>query len=222
MFQTDYRKTLTIVATGPFAPATFHPWWFAYFKLLGEGEIQSIADNPSSIVTPEATIFKVAGFDIDVRTNRIQIGTSQENLFEPVRDLICGTLDVLEGTFIEEIGINWTLHYATPSEAAWHAAGDKLCPKTLWGEVWPKHAGMLNLQVELERNDDFQGKVNIQFQPSKVLKHGVFSSINDHYQIKRGDEHVSAADAASFIRKQWGNSKEIADRLFGDIYERTK
>jgi hypothetical protein len=218
MTQADNRRLFTIVATGAFAPAAFHPWWFAHYKLLGEVEAKG---TDQMLVTHEATIFKVAGFDVDVRTNRIQIGTSQENLFEPARDLMCGVLDVLEGTFIEEIGINWVEHYSTQTEKAWHHIGDKLVPKTMWNEIWPKHAGMLNLQVQLERTDDFNGKVNINFQPSNVIKNGVFTSINDHYSFKTEDSKFSSNEAAEFLRANWKKSKEMAEKLFKDIYEHT-
>ncbi|QHE76787.1 hypothetical protein [Hydrogenophaga sp. PBL-H3] len=218
MTQADNRRSFTVVATGPFAPGTFHPWWFAHHKLLGEVESKG---TDQVLVTPDATIFNVAGFDIDVRTNRIQIGTTQENLFEPVRDLMCGVLDVLEGTFIDELGINWVEHYSTQSEKAWHHVGDTLVPKTMWNKIWPKRAGMLNLQVQLERNDDLNGKINLNFQPSNIVKNGIFTSINDHYNLKINDAKVSSAEASEFLRKHWTSSKETAEKLFKELYEHT-
>ncbi len=89
----------------------------------------------------------------------------------------------------------------------------------MWNEIWPKHTGMLNLQLQLERLDEKMGKVNINFQPSNIVKNGVFTSINDHYSFADQGK-FSANEAANFVREQWPNSKLMAEKLFKDVYDR--
>lgn len=211
----------TIVVIGAFAPAMFHPSWFARYHLLGEKEVAVAAESKNLLVSTDISLFKVAGFDFDIKANRIQIGTTQESLFGATRDLMCGVLEVIDGVRIEQIGMNWTAHYSTPSRSAWHAAGDKLVPKTFWSSVWPKHVGMSNLTLQLERVDEEKGSVNVAFQPSSVVENGVFVSVNDHYDLKNTGKELYSSEAANYIRSRWDQSKAMAEKLFDDVYKET-
>lgn len=210
----------TLVVTGAFAPAMFHPSWFERYDLLGKNEVSAAASSANLLVSEEISLFKVAGFDFDIRPNRMQIGTTQESLFEATRDLMCSLLEVIDGAPVQQIGINWTAHYSTASSQAWHKAGDVLVPKIFWSTIWPKHVGMSNLALQLERQDDKKGHINMTFQPSPVIPNGVFLAVNDHYELK-DDKAVFSGDAAKQLRSLWAQSKEMADKLIGDVYQET-
>ncbi|MGH9875709.1 MAG: hypothetical protein ACRD9S_24900, partial [Pyrinomonadaceae bacterium] len=134
---------------------------------------------------------------------------------------VCSVLEVIDGAPVEQIGMNWAVHYSTPSRSAWHAAGDKLVPKHFWSSAWPKHVGMSNLSLQLERIDEDKGNVNIVFQPSGIVGNGVYISVNDHYELKSSDKQFYSADAAKFIQSRWNPSKEMAEKMFRDVYTET-
>lgn len=208
----------TLVVVGAFAPAMFHPLWFARYDLLGAHEVAVAAKSTNLLVSNDISLFKISGFDFEIRPNRLQIGTTQESFFQPTRDLVCSLLEIIDSAPVEMIGINWTAHYATQSRSAWHAAGDKLVPKKFWETVWPKHVGMSNLSLELERVDNDKGKVNLSFQPSSVVENGVYFSINDHYELKSTGKEIYSTEAAKFLLSRWDASKDMAERLFQDVY----
>jgi hypothetical protein len=211
----------TLVVVGSFAPAMFHPSWFARYDLLGKNETSIAAESQNLIVTSDISLFKVASFDFDIRPNRLQIGTTQENNFEATRDLMCSVLEIIDGIPIKQLGMNWTVHYTTQTKSAWHAAGDKLVPKDFWKRVWPKHVGMSNLSLQMERSDTETGSVNLVFQPSGLVANGVYVSVNDHYELKDGNGDMYSADAAKFLQTRWMKSKEVAEKIISDVYQET-
>lgn len=218
MLEALQNRGNTLVVVGAFAPAMFHPSWFARYELLGNREITVAAEATNLLVSNEISLFKIGGFDIDIRPNRMQIGTSQESLFKANRDLVCSMLEVIDGISVEQIGINWTGHFATQTGTAWHAAGDKLVPKTFWKSIWPKHVGMSNLSLEFERKDERKGSINLAFQPSSVVTNGVFLAINDHFDLKIADKVTYSTEVSAFLQTHWSESKEMAEKMFDDVW----
>lgn len=218
MLDSLQNRGSTLVVAGAFAPAMFHPSWFARYELFGEKEASVAADANGLVVSNEISIFKIAGFDIDIRPNRLQIGSAQESLFEANRDLVCSVLEVLDGAPVEQIGINWTGHFSAQTSAAWHAAGDKLVPKQFWSRIWPKHVGMSNLSLQFDRKDDEKGVINLSLSPSSLVTNGVYVAINDHYDLKPDGIDTRSVDAAKFIQSHWRESKAVADKMFEDIW----
>lgn len=197
----------------------FHPLWFEQTQLLGKKETSMAADPKSLVVSEEITVFQVSGFEVNVRPERFQVGTAQENLFGPVRDLAIGTMQILDSVPMTALGINWAAHFSLADKDQWHSAGHRMIPIDFWKAVWGKHIGMRNVTVELERSDDRPGYVQVTVQPSNVVEHGVFVSINDHYNLldKKGDRS-SAASAGALIEKQWAVSEELGSKIMSDLY----
>lgn len=218
MSEAFQHKSATVVAAGAFAPASFHPLWFERYGLLGKQEAAAAAGNSSLLVTDEIALFKVAGFDFDIRPERFQVGTPQENLFGAMRDLFCSTLNILEGTKVTAVGVNWTAHLSLPSEAAWHTAGHKMIPHDMWTKLWSKHVGMKNVTVELQREDKSSGFVQVVTQPSRVLPHGMYIHVNDHFELA-GGEPKYGPDAAKLVEERWAESGKMAEKLLQSLKE---
>ncbi|TFZ00674.1 hypothetical protein EZ313_19680 [Ramlibacter henchirensis] len=211
------NKGSTVVVAGSFAPSMFHPLWFQSNDLLGKQETKAAAEKQTLLVSDELTVFSVAGMDFHVRADRIQVGTAQENLFGPVRDLVIGTMQLLEASTVRAVGINWTAHFKLPSRDAWHAAGHKMIPYEFWARTWTKHVGMRNVTVELERKDGRGGYVQVTVQPSNVVESGVYVSVNDHYDMAKEGEPSTGAQSASLLQDQWDGSQKIAMELLEQI-----
>lgn len=217
MSEAFQNRSANVVVLGAFAPAMFHPLWFQRYDLLGEQEAKAAADPGSLLMTDELTVFKVAGFDLDIRSERLQMATTQENLFSPLRDLVASTLNVLDAAPVKALGMNWACHFGTGSLDAWHAAGHKMIPTQFWTAIWPKHVGMQHVSVQLTRNDDFKGYLQVTVQPSRVVQHGVFVSINDHYDLSGEVGNVFSSEAATLLEKQWSISEHTALGIFEGV-----
>jgi hypothetical protein len=208
------HRSVSVVVLGTFAPALFHPSWFERHDLLGQHESEVASGAQSLVVSGDVTFFSVAGFDLNVQANRFQVATAQENLFGPARDLAMGSMQLLDSTPAQALGLNWVAHFALASTDEWHAAGHKIIPIEFWKRLWGKHIGMKNVTVQLAREDDLKGHVQVALQPSNVLKNGVFVSINDHYSFA---DDMTAPGVADLIARQWRVSEQLAFRIFSGV-----
>lgn len=216
MSEAFQHNSAVCVVVGSFAPSMFHPMWFERYGLLGTQEATAGAAPEKVLITEDISLFKVAGFDFDIRPDRVQIGTTQENLFGAVRDLVSSTLNILEANKITAVGLNWATHLNLGSEAAWHSAGHKMIPIDMWKGIWPKHVGMRNVTLELVRADELAGYVQVSVQPSRVLGHGMYIGINDHFDLGKGPVRYGA-DAAKLIDEKWESSSKMAQKMFEDL-----
>lgn len=105
-----------------------------------------------------------------------------------------------------------------PSEDAWNAIGHRLLPKTPW-EGALDDPGTRDVTVEGRRPDSHLGYIRATFQPSSVVKFGVFQLVNDHYQLNGGDpkKNVPASQATATLADVWeeslSRSRSIADHV---------
>ena len=211
------RASASVVILGAFTPRMFHPIWFKSMGLLGETEVDHTAKDKSLAIVDELARFDVGAFEFFIARDRFQITTQREDYFAPLRDLMIGSLSALDHSPAKAMGLNWNIHFPTPSENAWHAVGDKLVPKSLWREIWTKHVGMQNLQVRMERDDSFTGNVNVTVQPSSVVRFGVYVDINDHHEFAAD---FTLAKVAEVLQTTWDASRIRATALFAGLYSR--
>ena len=219
MFEQAEQSTASLVVLGDFAPTIFHPRWFHDYGLLGKGETNESVDDKNFTLVPHLANFKVGQFEFQITRERFQVTTNREDYFEPMRDLAQGTFSILDNSPVRAIGFNWGVHIRTGSEAAWHAVGDRLTPKANWKELWPKHIGMQDVSMRLDRDDQFVGAINVSVQPSFTLQYAVYIGINDHFDFS-AKESFKASDAAQFIKTEWQKGQDRAKIILEGIYSR--
>jgi len=194
----------SMVVIAPFAPSVFQPVWFADQGLVGrEAAVAATKDGSGFVLFEEAAKFTLGIFDITVQKDRMQVLTTREDGVQPMVDLFVATMSLVEPLKATALGFNFAVHFRTGSERGWHKAGDLLAGKDFWNAAWPKHVGLLNLQLALSRIDDHPGQVNVHVQPSGLTQFGVFVNINDHFDFKDGK---SGPEIASFASAEWQKS----------------
>lgn len=199
-------QAVSIVLRGPFSPAIFHPSWFALHELVRRQESEAAKVD---IIHPNAAVFTTEWLQINVVNDRFLATTSQESYYEPLRDLVVGVLELLSHTPLRAMGVNRDFHYRLDSEEAWHGVGHGLAPKQHWEHVL-KQPGMLSLTVESRRPDEFDGYIRVKVEPSTSVKYGVYIQVNDHYQLKSGDEggKPGTREATRILAEQWNASMQ--------------
>lgn len=205
--------SLAVVAVGDFAPGMFHPSWFEKLNLLGKNEVERAVESEKLLVSSAQTIFSISGFEIQVHENRFQILTNREDLHQPLIDLVTSVLSILESNPIRAIGINWTIHLRAADVKKWHAFGDKMAPKEFWRQNWPHHVGLRALQIQLDKENEDDGYVNVNVEPSYEVKPGIFIRVNDHNDFKNKD----AVAASQYLSESWMRSRENAEKLINSL-----
>lgn len=208
------HAALGIVHRGHFNPAIFQPSWFAAQELIRPKEAESAEVE---IIHPQAAMFNTDWLQLLVRQDRFQATTTQASYYEPLRDLVFGTLAILSHTPIRSLGINREFQFRYPSEPDWRRIGDRLAPKEDW-QAFLKNPGLLSLTMKGVRPDGIDGYIQVKVEPSTKVEYGVYINVNDHYQLAIGEETPPGTQRArEIISSQWHNSMRQAEHIAATI-----
>ncbi len=155
---------------------------------------------------------------LEVMRDRFQATTTQQQYFEPLRDLVAGIFSLLAYTPISALGINRDFHYSLATERQWHALGHRLAPPANWPRL--SNAGLFYLSMQGERSDDVPGYTRVIVEPSPRFMHGVSVSINHHFDL--GSDDAGAQGAASlveYLASQWEQSMQESVAITQDLID---
>lgn len=191
---------MSIVLVGNFNPGIFHSAWFTKFELLPEEEAEDIADQ---VILPDFAQFSLAWLQLQVTSDRFQLSSSDPEAFNLLRDLAIGTFRILSHSPIRALGVNRDLHFRVENVERWHEIGLTVVPAKRWNGPL-KNPGMRSLLVEGERDDGYEGFVQVRVEPSRRVFPGVYVGVNDHFQLaSRPDEFVDASAAVGVLEEEW-------------------
>jgi hypothetical protein len=204
----------SIVFVGAFNPSIFQPAWFAAEGLIAKEEAE---EADLSIVHPEVVVFSAEWFSLEVTRERWHASSVQPPFFDALRDLAVGAFTILHYTPVRMVGLNRDWHFQAESEEDWHAIGHRLAPMLPWEGILT-NPGMRSLTMEGVRPDAHRGFVRVKVEPSLTVKHGIYVSVNDHYDVEDTDSAVNAADlAVQTVAESWtdslGRSAKIVEQL---------
>lgn len=171
---------MAVVVLGEFDPLLITPRWLRQADLIAAEDYESYVTD---VISPNVTVVKFGSIQLKVLTTSLEVTTEAAVDLEVARDLAAGILLSKGAPRVSAMGINRMVHFPTDLDG-YHAVGDALTPKDVWGGVLFL-PGMLNLGIVGARDDGYGGTVNVQIQPSTVIRPGVFVSVNDHYTLTR-------------------------------------
>ncbi|MER8013328.1 hypothetical protein ACIQ7S_10330 [Streptomyces griseoluteus] len=181
-------ESLTVVLVGGFQPALLQPSRLARAGLIRDLE----ADGASvTVISSDFTRFSTDWFWLEALPDRLQISTELSAYYSTLRDLAVGLVQSTPAVEVTGIGINHVAHFALEDESEWHKIGHALAPKDFWSSVL-ENPGTRNISMQGTRPDEYSGSINLTFEPSARVPHGIFLSSNDHYNVpleNRGPEN---------------------------------
>jgi hypothetical protein len=169
---------MNVVLLGEFDPLQITPRWLRQLDLIGAEDFDSYN---TEIISAGATIVSFGSIKLQLGPESLQVATDAPGEVEAARDLVAGILLSNGSPGISAMGINRLVHFSA-EPIQYHAIGDALTPKSLWDGLL-HFPGMLNIGMTGARDDGYGGSINIQVQPSVVVRPGVFVSVNDHYSL---------------------------------------
>jgi hypothetical protein len=204
-----HNEEVNIVLRGQFNPALFHPAWFAASELIRKQEADA-ANNV--IVHAGAAVFTAEWLQISVTQDLFQAATTQAAYFETLRDLAVGTLELCTPP-LRAMGFNYMAHYRIDSIDIYHTIGHRLAPKECWQALLDE-PGLLNVTMQGKRHDDRAGYVQVQVQPSTLVKPGIFVAMNDHYQLVADEEPLrTVTEPEVILKSEWTSFITKANRI---------
>ncbi|NKE72921.1 hypothetical protein [Candidatus Manganitrophus noduliformans] len=197
----------SIVLVGSFNPEIFHPSWFAKNDLIQKVEAEESKIEGLEIVHRELTKFSLNWLSIQVVHQKFVALTSDVAHFNPLRDLVIMTFEILKHTPVKQLGMNRIVDFSFEDEQAWHKVGDTLAPKGIWEKSLSGRVGLTALGVQSKLTNGLQGYTNVNLQPSARTKHGVTININNHVEIADGQ------NIAAILSEHWVTSMDKAIKI---------
>lgn len=200
---------LVLIFVGNFNPVIIQPFWLAYKGLIREEEGGSAKVE---VIHNELVKFAIGGWlNIQVTKARLELRTTQEPYFEPLKDLAIDIIKILNETPINSFGLNHIRHYILESDKQYFDFGNKIAPLNNWNGIM-KDPRLLTLELLMNKPDG--GSVRIRVQPSdslKKTKNSIMTNINDHYTTdvvapNRNEQLLK------LLTENWNNSFSFADK----------
>ncbi len=223
----------SIVLTGSFNPAIFHPLWFGQHGLLPDDEAKvkvTTKDDDArlaqglGIVHPRLTQFQLDWVRVQVTQDRFAaIADAGHSL--PLRDLVLGTFRLLEHTPVGAMGLNRMMHFPMKDDEEWHLLGDTLAPKDFWREVLDGRPGLRSLTIEGKRHGSEARVMTVKIEPSLRVTNGIFLETNEHFgalPLEQPDptENLKPGSAVKFmdlLAANWDASQAFVSHLANSL-----
>jgi hypothetical protein len=227
-------EAMTVIALGRFNPQIFHPAWFAANNLLSEEEA---AQASVEVVAAQVADFDAGWFNCHVAMDQFLVSSPVREQWEPLRDLVLGTFELLSHTPLRFVIISAEFHSALDSEERLHALGHALSPKALW-EGFLTNPGMRSMTMQGDRTDGRLGSLSVTVEPSLRVRNAVYVRVNDQFDLldpktlssgDGGEEEEEdlfrlntfanngAETLVRTVREAWAASVSFAEQAMTDI-----
>ena len=223
----------SIVLVGHFNPTIFNPAWLALNGLISK---EQVAASTITVIHPQITEFTADRFQFSVQPDRFSIRTAEEPFIaisDWVRVLFSETLG---HTPINQAGINYTCHFAAPSERARFRLGRALAPIEPWGE-WGEAlgteadigkggqapGGLLTLAMHQPTVPGrAKGYRQVQLEPSvreDIVNRsvGIFMAVNDHYEASENSQHDRTLSCVNWTTDEFEQSINRSKSIIEDM-----
>jgi hypothetical protein len=206
----------SVVLTGSLNPTIFQPQWFVRQNLLPAEECEKAKIK---VISPQVCEFETERFTIQVTTERFSALAKPDANPAPLRELVAGTFFTLGHTPLKALGLNRDMHFALPSEEAWHKVGDTLVPKDIWKRVLQGRVGMRSLWIQSEipgfpDAKQESARLLVRVEPSTRVKFGLYIQTNEHFDAPKD----GASDyLIERIRSRWEGAYNYAAEIANNI-----
>jgi hypothetical protein len=203
------QQAHSIVVAGSMNPTIFHPLWFAREGLIPDVEASEAAIE---IIHPDVAGFKTEWLEIQVTRDRFIAKTKMDAYFEPLRDLVFSTFQILTHAPVKAIGINFEFHVSMRPEKRKKLI-DYLNNDVFWSalNVAPNFEALIvRLDKEDDRYEERYLRAKIQYSPL-LRSDGLFFDLNHHLQLVKEIEDFHKFNRMNLpTDKDWKTIKQEA------------
>lgn len=204
---------LVLIFVGNFNPSIIQPFWLAHKGLIREEEGENAKVE---VIHNELVKFDLDWLKIQVTKARLELRTTQEPYFEPLKDLACGIIKILRETPLDSFGINHIRHYILESEKQYYEFGNKLAPLSNWSSFM-QDPRLVSLELVMNKKEN--GYIRLRIQPSDSLKNtknAIMTNINDHYSSEVSGPKKSD-QLLNLLMENWNRSFSFANEAESNI-----
>ncbi len=211
-------EVTSVVLLGKFNPSIFQPAWLAANNLIRQGEAEAANIE---VIHREVCVFTADWLNLQVTQTRF-VATAVDAVHQiELRDLVLGIFTLLEHTPFDKMGMNRDMHFRMDSREKWHAFGDLLVPKGLWGPPIMEQPGLRSLVIENQRDEIKLPKLTVKVEPSPRVSPGVYIGTNAHHDAGAEDPDA-ARNLLKVLKDSWestqAEARRIAEHLLNQQY----
>lgn len=171
---TDFQG-VSIVVLGDFKPADFNSEWFSEKNLIRQEEAK-IAEIQRS---DQEVSLTTRWFALQVTTDRLVAATQDPTKFYPLRDLVWGTIKLLEKPPLRALGFNKLSHFSFSSEREWASFCNYFAPQNTWAPLLT-NSEMETIVLTGSREKAEDAEIRIQIRSITAQAQSFFIQINEH------------------------------------------
>ena len=199
----------SVVLLGDFNPVIFHPEWYLRHGLIEEEEGR---EAKVEVVMNDVAIVRLKWAVVEVMRERYTARSNDESHFDPLRDLVIGTFNLLEHTPIKQIGINRHIRFEVENADVWHHIGHVLAPKKHW-RTHLREPGLMQITIRGKCGEPEDHQVNVTLKPISHEPPTIQLEINNHYIL--GQTKFDNANA--LLQARWEIDLSSSAKLAEDL-----
>lgn len=216
----------SIVVVGTFNPTIFSPAWLAMNGVVTQ---QEMAAAEIAVIHADLSQFSINPISVHVTQDRFQAECTQEP-FARLLDFVQSIFTILRHTPVSQVGINYQIHFLTPNVEQRTALGRALAPLEPWGD-WGREigaarlpeqvGGLADLVIQQNSPGGRNGYRRVQIEPSRRvdLATGVFMAVNDHYNLSKPLDPISANELVDLLGRQFDASIAWSKAMVGSMMD---
>ena len=199
--ETSYAS---IVLLGKFVPLIIGPIWLFKNQLV---DINQLAEVHINVIAPDVGLFDIDRIRFDINKERILVQSINDGIDEEIRDIVLGSLSLIENYTINAVGINKEYHFSATTLEEYHEFGHRLAPKDDW-KKFLKNPGLAHMDI-IDARDEPKGANRVIVRESEKYERGVYIQVNSHFV--NDDKTIDVA--IELIKNNWAKCIELAETI---------
>lgn len=202
----------SVVIRGEFDPIRLAPTTLRKQGFLTESEEDSV---DIEVVFRDVVKFATDSMLVFATRDKILMRAEGQENEEPLKDIWIGIIRSLSDIVVSKVGLNHDRRYSFAAEQDWHALGNRLAPKAVWGDTL-ESPGLLALVLKSQRPDALDGYIHTKVEPfqNDDVPFGVLVDVNDHFDFADNSDAVGSDEVARFIGDHWRDARLRATAIF--------
>lgn len=212
-------QSASIVMTGAFNPAVFHPSWFALNNLLSRRDADTAEVR---LIVPQMAAFTAGGLQVEVRKDRFAASADEPQDQIRVRDLIQGVFGVLAETPVTQLELDWTYTFQLESEARRRAVTERLAPTDLWATALGGPPSLLGLSMRGALPSGLRGQLEVTLEPIEPPAYGIKTEVHHVIHGSTQEATMTADDFVELMLEHWDGAREASRRIATEVLSRAR
>lgn len=206
---------VSIVILGDFRPLDFNAEWFSENNLIRPEEAAT-ADIQR---TDQEVSLSTEWFALQITGDRFVAATQDPTKLYPLRDLVWGTVKLLDHTPFRALGFNTLKHFSFSSDSEWSAFCNYFAPRNTWAPLL-SNPEMESIVLTGSREKAEDAEIRLQIRSIMPHTRSFIIQINEH-RISPDNRTVEETNSflLNTLEKKWSGFLQYCEQASSHIIQ---